>query len=66
MTLIQFFLSDFPGGEGESQCVGRGSVKDVKSFEGRRALGFEKFETSPLAARGHKDFLNGINCILEV
>ncbi|KAL9712131.1 hypothetical protein Ac2012v2_005208 [Leucoagaricus gongylophorus] len=57
---------DFPGGEGESQCIGRGSAKDVKSVEGKRALGFERFETSPLAPQSEKDFLDNINRILGV
>lgn len=39
-------LSDFPGGQGESQFSGRGSVADVSTQEGRRALGFEKLEKS--------------------
>ncbi|KAF5355130.1 hypothetical protein D9756_005570 [Leucocoprinus leucothites] len=57
---------DFPGGEGESKCTGRGSAKDVSSAEGRRALGFEKFEAPPLAPQAEKEFLNNINRILEL
>jgi hypothetical protein len=57
---------DFPGGEGESKCVGRGSVKDIKSAEGRRALGFEKFKVPPLAPQAEKDFFNNVNRILEL
>ncbi|KAF9446150.1 DUF1479-domain-containing protein [Macrolepiota fuliginosa MF-IS2] len=57
---------DFPGGEGESKCVGRGSITDVQSLEGRRMLGFEKFETSPLASKEEKEFFDNVNRILEL
>ncbi|KAL0955494.1 hypothetical protein HGRIS_001734 [Hohenbuehelia grisea] len=38
---------DFPGGEGESKFVGRGSVGDVASSGGRQALGLQPFESDP-------------------
>ncbi|KAH8824513.1 hypothetical protein DL96DRAFT_1614299 [Flagelloscypha sp. PMI_526] len=34
---------DFPGGEGESKNVYRASIEDVKTIEGKEALGFEPF-----------------------
>ncbi|KAJ7312395.1 hypothetical protein DFH08DRAFT_896920 [Mycena albidolilacea] len=37
---------DFPGGPGESAFVGRATVEDVYPGAGRRAVGFEKFETA--------------------
>jgi hypothetical protein len=60
------FPSDFPGGEGESKCTGRASVEIVKTIEGRRLLGFEKFETAPLASKGEKEFFDNVNRILEL
>jgi hypothetical protein len=63
--LISYF-SDFPGGEGESKCVGRGSIEDVKSVEGRRMLGFEKFEILPGISREDKEFIDNVNRILEL
>jgi hypothetical protein len=57
-------FSDFPGGEGESKCVGRGSVEIVKSAEGKRMLGFEKFEGLPTSQRESKEFVDEVNHIL--
>lgn len=34
---------DFPGGVGESQFTGRGTVDDIKTEEARRAMGFAPF-----------------------
>lgn len=37
---------DFPGGEGESKFIGRGTLADVSSPEGCRTFGFEEFTTN--------------------
>ncbi|KAJ6566776.1 hypothetical protein B0H19DRAFT_1352465 [Mycena capillaripes] len=52
---------DFPGGRGESTFIGRATVEDVHP-QGRRAVGFEKFET---AGDGSKIFAEA-NRILAV
>ena len=41
-----FYNRDFPGGEGESKFIGRGTLADVSSPEGRRMFGFDKFTTN--------------------
>jgi len=48
---------DFPGGEGESKFVGRATVEDVETSEGRRMLGIEAFDTS----KGQRDFFEKAN-----
>ena len=35
---------DFPGGEGESKYVGRGSADDINTDEGRYMYGFKAFK----------------------
>ncbi|KAF7783193.1 hypothetical protein Agabi119p4_2569 [Agaricus bisporus var. burnettii] len=57
---------DFPGGEGESKCMGRGSIEDVKSVQGRLMLGFEKFGGSSEASKEDKEFFDRVNRILEL
>ena len=42
--MILLCIRDFPGGEGESRFIGRATVKDIPTAEGRRMFGFEKFE----------------------
>lgn len=59
-------FSDFPGGEGESKCVGRGSIENVKTTEGRRVLGFEKFEAPPSASAEQREFFDHVNRTLEL
>ena len=44
---LDFFFRDFPGGEGESLFVGRASVQDIRTREGRQAMGFEPFMIPP-------------------
>ena len=41
-----FYNRDFPGGKGESECIGRATLADISSPEGRRLLGFEEFTTN--------------------
>ncbi|KAJ3505316.1 hypothetical protein NLJ89_g7485 [Agrocybe chaxingu] len=41
---------DFPGGEGESKFVGRGTIDDISTQEGRRMFGLELFTDE--AAKG--------------
>ncbi|EKM81233.1 hypothetical protein AGABI1DRAFT_56665 [Agaricus bisporus var. burnettii JB137-S8] len=57
---------DFPGGEGESKCMGRGSIEDVKSVQGRLMLGFEKFGDSSEASKEDREFFDKVNRILEL
>lgn len=40
-------IRDFPGGEGESKFIGRGTIEDMQNREGRQLLGFEPFDASP-------------------
>ncbi|KAI0076408.1 DUF1479-domain-containing protein [Panus rudis PR-1116 ss-1] len=46
---------DFPGGEGETSFIGRSTLQDVQTAEGRRVLGLEPFdipaETTPASAK---------------
>ncbi|KAG7091217.1 hypothetical protein E1B28_010268 [Marasmius oreades] len=45
---------DFPGGEGESKFVGRGTVNDIKTKLGRQAYGLEPFAvTSPFMEKAN-------------
>jgi len=37
---------DFPGGQGESGCIGRAMVDHLKSIEARQMFGFEPFAVS--------------------
>ncbi|KAF8341047.1 hypothetical protein F5887DRAFT_888290 [Amanita rubescens] len=37
---------DFPGGRGESECIGRATIDVLKSTEARRTAGFEPFVAS--------------------
>ncbi|KIL63976.1 hypothetical protein M378DRAFT_1045411 [Amanita muscaria Koide BX008] len=39
---------DFPGGKGESECVGRAKGEDVKRTEARRVLGLDPFVSASL------------------
>ncbi|KAF9031696.1 DUF1479-domain-containing protein [Hymenopellis radicata] len=41
-----FAPPDFPGGDGERYNTGRGTVDDIATAEGRRAVGFELFPTN--------------------
>lgn len=57
---------DFPGGVGESHCIGRGTPADVTSPEGKKAFGIEPYEASELdgATPGEKEALEQGNLIL--
>ena len=46
-----FYNRDFPGGEGESKFIGRGTPADISSPEGRRMFGFDKFTTNEGASK---------------
>ncbi|WVQ74508.1 hypothetical protein IAR50_004109 [Cryptococcus sp. DSM 104548] len=56
---------DFPGGVGESQFEGRGQVEDIKSAEGRRAMGLEPFGVSERLAPGERAVREQANTILD-
>ncbi|PFH46582.1 hypothetical protein AMATHDRAFT_69546 [Amanita thiersii Skay4041] len=53
---------DFPGGKGESQCIGRAIADDVKSAEARRMFGFEPLVVSPTG--GNASFVQKANQLL--
>ncbi|KAF8161499.1 hypothetical protein B0H34DRAFT_654175 [Crassisporium funariophilum] len=55
---------DFPGGEGESKFVGRGTVDDIKNPEGRRLYGLEPF-TADGANGLQPDFVEKVNKALS-
>lgn len=59
-----FLIRDFPGGEGESRFIGRGTVDDVKHMDGRRMLGFEPFKYSSFVNDGERKAINAANEIL--
>ncbi|TFK45112.1 hypothetical protein BDQ12DRAFT_695360 [Crucibulum laeve] len=42
--LVGLPAPDFPGGEGESKFVGRATLDDIKTPEGRKMLGFVPFD----------------------
>ncbi|KAH9935185.1 DUF1479-domain-containing protein [Epithele typhae] len=52
---------DFPGGEGESRFVGRGTSEDVTTVEGRRTLGLEPFSYPPAASEGERRMIDLAN-----
>jgi hypothetical protein len=57
---------DFPGGMGESGHKGRGQVGDIKSIDGRRAMGLERFEISEHLTPGQKVAAEVANKILSL
>lgn len=59
-------FSDFPGGEGESKCVGRGTIEKVDTIEGKRMLGFGKFEAPPSASAEERELFDHVNRTLEL
>ena len=56
--------SDFPGGVGESQFLGRAKSEDIHSSEGRRALGFEPFGYPAYKDEGERVLIGAANKIL--
>ncbi|KAF8953191.1 hypothetical protein BDZ97DRAFT_1679874 [Flammula alnicola] len=54
---------DFPGGEGESKFVGRGSVQEIQTEEGRRMFGLEAFAPNPENGLS-SDFTQRVNNVL--
>ncbi|KAF8181820.1 hypothetical protein BJ912DRAFT_906656 [Pholiota molesta] len=54
---------DFPGGEGESQFIGRGSVADINTDEGRRLYGLEAFAADQTKGLG-AGFVEKVNQVL--
>lgn len=59
---------DFPGGKGESQHIGRSTLKDLQSYtndQGMRAFGFGRFNTEEANLNhGQRHVLNKANEIL--
>ncbi|KAK8861552.1 hypothetical protein IAR55_002374 [Kwoniella newhampshirensis] len=55
---------DFPGGVGESQFVGKSEEGDVKSKEGRQAMGLEAFDLGEDLADGEREVRKRANEIL--
>ncbi|KAF9479392.1 DUF1479-domain-containing protein [Pholiota conissans] len=64
---INFFAGlpppDFPGGEGESKYVGRGSVDDINTNEGRYMYGLKAFEVDDSKALS-AEFVEKVNRVL--
>lgn len=56
---------DFPGGKGESNHVGRAVPEDIKTIEGRRAMGFESFKVTSNMTSGEKQMVTKANTILH-
>ncbi|GAA6037624.1 hypothetical protein JCM8097_006148 [Rhodosporidiobolus ruineniae] len=55
---------DFPGGEGETRFVGRGSEKDILSEDGRKAIGYKPFEPAQNETEGGRRVIEEANKIL--
>ncbi|KAI0029442.1 DUF1479-domain-containing protein [Vararia minispora EC-137] len=55
---------DFPGGEGETRFVHRGSVDHISSGEGRALLGFEPFTLPPEATVAEQEVIKRANELL--
>lgn len=55
---------DFPGGEGESAFVGRATLENVRTSEGRRMLGFEPYDIPRDATPGATQVLKMANTLL--
>ncbi|KAF9047646.1 hypothetical protein BJ165DRAFT_1344281, partial [Panaeolus papilionaceus] len=51
---------DFPGGEGESKFVGRGTPEDILTDEGRRMLGLETIQVDAKKGLG-EEFVRKVN-----
>ena len=64
MTYGLFLIRDFPGGEGESRFVGRGTVDDITHTDGRRMLGFEPFKYASFVNEGERKAITAANEIL--
>ncbi|KAK7021923.1 hypothetical protein VNI00_017152 [Paramarasmius palmivorus] len=52
---------DFPSGEGESKFTGRITEKDIPHFEGRQAIGFERFHPGDDASEEEIEFFTAVN-----
>jgi hypothetical protein len=57
---------DFPGGEGESRHVGRATPENIKTVEGRRAMGLQSFEIKSYMTPGEKEMVSAANNILNL
>jgi hypothetical protein len=57
---------DFPGGEGEARHVGRATADNVKTLEGRRAMGLESFETKSYMTPGEIEMVSKANIVLNL
>lgn len=55
---------DFPGGEGESRFVQRGGPEHAHGEEGRRLLGFEKFNVPIDASSAERSVIEEANKLL--
>ncbi|UZJ51919.1 hypothetical protein CBS101457_001239 [Exobasidium rhododendri] len=53
--------NDFPGGEGESRHVGRGTARDIVTSAGRRSMGLEKLEIQDGMPEAEKQLLRYCN-----
>lgn len=56
--------SDFPGGDGESQFIGRQKAEDIEAGPSRQLLGLEAFPYPPKATPGAKRAIDKSNEIL--
>ena len=55
---------DFPGGDGERQFVGKGSVNDFLSDEGLRAMGIKPFAEWKGMSEGERGLIKETNNML--
>jgi len=55
---------DFPQGPGEGSFVDRGVESNIPEGEGKRAMGFEKFNVPEGASVGEKEVIGSANEIL--
>ncbi|THG99240.1 hypothetical protein EW026_g3068 [Hermanssonia centrifuga] len=55
---------DFPGGEGETNFKGRGTVEDVRTAEARRLFGMERFNVPDNTTPGESKVIQQANSIL--
>ena len=58
------FHRDFPGGEGETLFVQRGGAEHAHGQEGRRLLGFERFDVPAGASPAEMTVINRANELL--
>ena len=52
---------DFPGGQGESQHIGRATPQHIQTMEGRRTMGYQPFTIHSNMTQGQKQIISQAN-----